>query len=204
MTASFFDFFPVPQKMRPPRVGIDIGDDAVRIVVLGQHRGGDVVQAYVCKPLPPGAVVSGYIDHDDEVVATLKAAAQEAGCTDAYVTLPEEKMYVFSLDGMSDDTDMRTVVEAHLEDHVPIPPAESVFEVVPVPASTKKTALVTVFPRKTIEAYWNVCTRAGVAVWGFESFPQALAQATTLHTHRCRRRSYPKGIDALRFPHGRP
>jgi Tfp pilus assembly PilM family ATPase len=77
------------------------------------------------------------------------------------------------------DEGSKDVVESKLEENIPIPPAEVIYE---FDVCERKKELITevsvsAFPEKLIQSYIACCTLAGLEVKGFDTEPRALIRS---------------------------
>jgi type IV pilus assembly protein PilM len=97
-------------------------------------------------------------------------------------SLPEEKAYVFRMDvPLLTPDEVREHIAFELEEHVPLPLGDAVFDYQEVPGASKggetRAVTVSVFPRKTVEAYTTMYLSAGLIPLGFEMEGDAMARA---------------------------
>ncbi|MDP2594013.1 MAG: pilus assembly protein PilM [bacterium] len=169
-----------PRYLSLPLSGIDLSTSGAKAVLLEHGAHGLTLSRYAEARLPAGAFVDGEVADRAVVVEAVKAAAKAVDIRTANVALSESKAYLFSLssEGTSKD-DWRTAVEQRLEELVPLPPAETVFDVVGVgQARTGGTLIAGVgLARRIVEDLLSVCDEAGIAVQALESETFALARA---------------------------
>lgn len=177
--SKFFTLFPPPDLLSMRCAGVHINDDAIRAVVSEKRRAGYKVLAHFEKPLPKGLVEAGYINNENVLAQELKVVRDKLGLSNVRVSLPEEKMYIFqvSVPGVLTEN-LRNFVESKLEENVPFPPAEAIFETDTV---EKRGGLVIqasaiAFHQKTVQSYLSACTLAGLSVKAFDTEPHALVR----------------------------
>jgi Tfp pilus assembly PilM family ATPase len=90
-----------------------------------------VLAGYADERLASGAFADGEIVDRSAVAAAVAAAAAKARIYAANVSLPESKSYLFetAVPGSS-KSEWRTAVEQRLDEFVPLPPPETVFDIV--------------------------------------------------------------------------
>lgn len=177
MSSLFYKLFPTPTLLYVPHVGLDISDDMIRVIQFESQGSYTKITIVGERPLAKGVVDAGYITNEQVLSTELTALVRQYPFTHALVSLPEEKMYVFTVDvNGTTDQEIRSSIEFHLEENVPIPPAQAVFEYQPIEwrGNICTKATVTVFPQKTVDAYLATVERAGIKVVGFLSQPQAI------------------------------
>ena len=203
MSKSLFSkLVPPPRIIDIPYAGLDITDDAVRIMFFSPPHfpSGSSVVSYAVQPLAPGMIEDGFIKDEAGVKNALLALLDEyhvkgkghkdhRGREGLHVraSLPEEKVYLFKTELLSDDErEIRQNIESKIEENVPVSAAEALFEVerthcgdsamVPV-SKGHSSAVVSVAPRKVVNAYLSVISAAGMVPVAFEIQAKALARA---------------------------
>jgi len=184
-SSTFFSVFPPPALLNVRCAGLHIADDAIRAVVISQKN---IVTAYGERPLPKGLVDGGTITNENALAQEIKALKEKLKLSMVRVSLPEERMYLFNIEmaGVS-DLGVKDIVESKLEENIPIPPSEVIYEFDP---SERKKNLITkvsvsAFPEKLIQSYLSCCTLAGLDVQGFDTEPRALIRALALPKEVC-------------------
>ena len=184
-SSTFFSVFPPPALLNVRCAGLHIADDAIRAVVLSQKN---VVVAYGERPLPKGLVDGGTISNENALAQEIKALKEKLKLSMVRVSLPEERMYLFSIEmpGVS-ELGIKDVVESKLEENIPISPSEVIYEF--DPSERKKNlitkASVSAFPEKLIQSYVSCCTLAGLDVQGFDTEPRATIRSLALSKEVC-------------------
>jgi len=180
-TRAFFTFFPPPNFLRMPAVGLDVSDEAVRFVEFVQGRHGLELGRYGQKPLPPGAVESGYIKDSATVTALLKGLKKEYDLNCIRTALPEEKAYLFKIEiPKVSHKEIRAAIELRLEENVPLAPAQAIFDYEIGKENNEQGTMevsVSVLPEKVITTYLDVFTQAGLTPVGFEMEGRAMSKA---------------------------
>lgn len=178
--SKFFTLFPPPDLLSMRCAGLHINDDAIRALISSKKRSGYKILAHFERPLPKGLVEAGYVTNENALAQEIKIVREKLGLSNVRVSLPEEKMYLFQIDipGVIEEN-MRSVVEVKLEENVPFPPAEAIFECDPI---EKKGGLITrvgvvAFHQKTVQSYLSACTIAGLDVLAFDTEPHALVRS---------------------------
>ncbi len=178
--SKFFTLFPPPDLLSMRCAGLHINDDAIRAVVSSKRRAGYKILAHFERPLPKGLVEAGYVTNENALAQEIKIVREKLGLSNVRVSLPEEKMYLFQVDipGALEEN-VRGMVEVKLEENVPFPPTEAIFE---YDAIEKRGKLVTrvgvvAFHQKTVQSYLSACTIAGLAVQAFDTEPHALIRS---------------------------
>lgn len=180
---SFLDrVFPPPSFLRMDAAGIDISDTAIRFISFGYKKGKRFIKAYGKKPLPIGAVSSGYINDPNAIIKILSDIKKETGISFMNVSLPEEKAYLFKMQVPKlPDAELYDAVGFRIEENVPISAKEAIYDFAILTGDKKDTShydvLVSVIPIKVAEAYSNVFKSAGITPLTFEIGSQAVSRS---------------------------
>lgn len=169
-----------PRYLAPPLAGIDISTSGVKAVRLAERSYGLVLAAYAQVRLPSGAFSDGEILDQAAVVAAVSSAASSVGVWGANAALPEPKSYLFEATPQGAGKDQwRTAIEQHLDEYVPLPPAEATFDVVAVgPAENGATRVAGVgFARRIADQTLAVFDQARVTPRSLESETFAMARS---------------------------
>jgi type IV pilus assembly protein PilM len=125
--------FAPPAYLSQPTAGIDISASGIKVALLKDTFHGLELAEFGDESFPPGAIVNGEIVDSVAVVSALKAITRRHGITTANITLPEARSYLFeaAVSGRN-KKEWQIAVEQHLDEYVPLPPPEVVFDVAPV------------------------------------------------------------------------
>ncbi|MEX1120222.1 MAG: type IV pilus assembly protein PilM [Candidatus Paceibacterota bacterium] len=176
----FFSSFPPPGLLDIKATGVDISDSSIKILGLKQTGKGKVPDFFEERKIAPGIVREGGIEDAQSLATILTALRRKHAMNFVRVALPEEKAYLFqtSVPKTSDTDQLYTSIEFKLEEHVPIPPSESVFDYDIIQEKNNMIDVsVTVFPKSVIENYQKVFTSAGLTPVSFTLEGQAIANA---------------------------
>lgn len=179
----FHEFFPPPRFLEMPAVGLDISDAAVTALELIRRKGSFAVGRFGRQPLPAGIISGGYVNDKERVVAELKKLKDVFKFEFVNASLSEEKAYLFKtrIPPVS-KKEVRSAIEFKLEENVPIPATEAVFDYLRAApeghdSSDHQDVSVTVLPRKAVETYIELLAAAGLTALSFEIEAQAIARA---------------------------
>ena len=169
-----------PRYLALPLAGIDLSTSSVKAVRLAEGSAGLVLAGYGEARIAAGAFTDGEIVDPVAVVEALTAAAAAAGVSAANVALSESKSYLFELAvaGVG-KSEWRTAVEQHLDELVPLPPAETVFDVAPVGHTGTGDTLVAGigFAHRVIDETLDAFDDAGLGIRALEGEMFAAARA---------------------------
>lgn len=172
-------FFPPPNFLLLPSVGIDISDRSIKYAELiptasGLHLGrfGEVV-------LPPGIVENGRIVTSVRLEEELSKLRREKKLVCARAALPEEQMYFFQTRLPAGSyQELREAIELSIDEHVPMPPSETVFDFEIVDRIGNEVEVsVTAAASSVIESYADTFSHAGILLRSLELEAEAVARA---------------------------
>ncbi len=163
--------FAPPEYIAPSFAGIDLSSSGVKAVRLVEGARGLALESSIEVRLPSGAFADGEIIDRTAVIEALSAAARATGIRAANVALPESKSYLFETVAVgTNKTELRTSIEQHLDEFVPLPPAETVFDFVTVGVDGNggSRAACVGFARRIIDETISAFEEAGIEVRGLE------------------------------------
>ncbi len=176
--------FAPPRYLAPSFCGIDLSTSGIKAVRLVEGVHGLTLAGYADVRLPSGAYTDGEIVDRVAVVAALSSAAKEADISTTSATLPESKSYLFETvaSGVS-EAEWRLAVEQHLEELVPLPPAETTFDIVRTGQNKNGEPLVTGigFAHRVVGDTLSAFDQAGIRVEALEGETFAAARSLLPH-----------------------
>ncbi len=184
----FHKLFPTPKYLEMPAVGLDISDQSVKYLELMPKGDSYLVKKFGEKEIPVGIIEAGEIKDQKKLEEILRSLKVEQGIKKVFASLPEEEAYIVRIPMPAMGLDeLRGAIELGLEEHVPIPAKEAVFdyEILHHPESEADTfdVVVSVMPISTVASYSNTLKNAGLELLALEIEAQAIARALTpFHT----------------------
>jgi type IV pilus assembly protein PilM len=174
----FLKFFPPPKFLVPPSFGLDISDESLKFIELVPTNDGLRVGRHGELEIPPGVIEGGKIK-DPKGMEQILSLLRKEGVKSVRVSLPEEQVYLFQL--RLEKTGLKSVpegIEFALEEHVPIPAQEAIFDydLVKEDAQSLEVQVATV-PKNVIENYLSIFKNSQISVESFELEAQALSRA---------------------------
>lgn len=164
--SKVLNFFPTPKFLKFSYVGVDISRNALRyaeIVNNGLH-------------MKLGKWGEKYFPAESDIFSNqalkdaLKELREKEGVEYVKSTLPEEETYLFTID-VEDETEeaLRTNIEFHIEENVPIKASDALFEfyVLPTNVTGKRQAVVSVVSKQTVAKYLDLFSSCGITVVSF-------------------------------------
>jgi type IV pilus assembly protein PilM len=175
--------FSAPKFLAMPAVGIDISADALRFVEFEEKGGKLSVSRFATRNFPLGIIAEGHIQEKKKLQDIVSVLAREHDLTFAHIALPEEQAYLANMRiPRVSDTDIRGVIELHLEEYVPISAYEAIFDYVVVNGTAEHRkdmmdVVVSVLPRAVVDEYLEIFHGTGIIPKAFEFESQAMARA---------------------------
>ncbi len=172
--------FAPPRYLALPAAGIDISTSGVKIAVIQERLHGLELTAYGEERLELGAVTGGEITDGPAVMNALTALTRKHHIRFANIALSESRSYLFEADVPGRDVgEWRSAVEQHLDEYVPLPPAEVVFDIAPVGPFKEPMHVVGVgYAHRVLEESLRSLDASNVTVRAIESetfsMPRAL------------------------------
>lgn len=173
--------FPPPEFLRFNFAGINISDHSVKICKTSLDGYNYQVDYLDTVSLPEGSIEAGSVTNSEAVIKVLKKIRDTYRIEFVRVSIPEELIYVFSLDlPPTPEKTVRSVAEFHLADHLPLTVDEVNFdyEIVGIDARGRITNLViTAVPKHVTEELTTIINEAGMVPLSFEVEAQAIARS---------------------------
>jgi type IV pilus assembly protein PilM len=172
-----------PKYLTLPAVGLDVSASAIKVAILADHLSGLKVETFGDERLEPGTVTGGEITDKSGVTKILKEIAHKYKIKRANIALPESRGYLFeAVVGAADRESWRTEIEQHLDEYVPLPPADVAFDAAPLAKEGTQTHMVGVgYAHRVIDESLAVFEGAGIEVRAIESETFALPRALLPH-----------------------
>ncbi|MFH1178402.1 MAG: pilus assembly protein PilM [bacterium] len=172
--------FAPPRYIALPLSGIDLSTSGVKVVRLIESSHGLILGSYSQSRLSLGVYTDGEIIDRTAITEALITATSTDGIFDANVALPEPKSFLFeTIVPGTTSTEWRIGVEQHLDELVPLPPQETVFDIVKVGCKEHGNTRVAGigFARRIIEDTLSVFDQAHIKVHALEEETFAMARA---------------------------
>jgi len=175
--------FPPPSYLSLPTAGIDISASGIKMVLLKERLHGLELVAYAEERLPDGAVTGGEISDKEKVCDILSSLAKKYRFRLANIALSESRGYLFEADlpGLT-SSELRTAAEQRIDEYVPLPPAEVVFDIAPLSINAEGTHVVGVgYAHRVVDELLEVLDASAIRVRAMEGETFALARALLPH-----------------------
>ncbi len=178
MWHRFQNIFPTPSFLSMPGVGIDISDQSLKFVELKQSGTGLVLHRYGNERIPDGVVVSGKIQDRSKLESILRTLRQKNNFDFVRISMPEEQVYLFTLQVPVVGEGLREAIELSLEEHVPISALDAIFDFDIIKKTAHDTLVdVSVISREIAESYMGVFKAAGFTPLSLELEAAAIARS---------------------------
>ncbi len=166
-------------------MGVDISDTSMKYVHFEpslKQDGSRRLKAWGDIDIPVGSLERGEVINQKQLVDSLKELKRVSGADFIRVSLPEERAYIFETELKQNvpDKEIQSLLEFRLEENVPIPARETIFDYDFLPSSADDRTLkvvVAAYQRNTIMAYYEACLSANLTPISFEVEAQAMARA---------------------------
>lgn len=170
---------PIPSFLRMQIYAFEISDKSYKYLRLKEADGGVVVDDFGEGEIAAGVIEHGEIKKKDVLAALLKELFRKKNIRYVAISLPEEKGFLekIQLSAVKEE-EVKQALELQLEEYVPLPPAEIVFDY--NIAGKEKDHIdiaLNAFPRALVESYLEVFSSAGALPTFVESELTASARA---------------------------
>ncbi|MDD5032918.1 MAG: type IV pilus assembly protein PilM [Candidatus Pacebacteria bacterium] len=174
----FSKFFPLPHYLRVPVVGLDISDRSIKYAELDSRGGLLALKKFGKKTIEKGIIEKGVILDKVKLVEQLKNVARDLDNKNTAIALPEEKAFLKLIHlPFIEDSQVRGSVEVQIEEIVPLPSSEVVFDFEIIgrfPEKNRLDVVLSVFPSKIAEDYAEVLDEADLSPFAFEVESQSV------------------------------
>lgn len=168
--------FAPPRFIAPPAFGIDISTSGVKVVKLSDHVHGLELAVADEHRFETGVFVRGEMTDRRTVVEALHQLGQKHGIRAAHAALPESRAYLFETDAEGKTAPERcAAVEARIDEFVPLPPAEAVFDIVSLGSPNHVVGVS--YARRAVEELLAAFDEAGIDALSIESETFSLPRA---------------------------
>lgn len=179
--SAFSRFFPPPQYIAFPAVGVDVSDTSLKYVQFEKKGDTFSLKNWGDLKIPDGVVTQGVVK---DVAALGRVIAEVKKLTKTEfvrLSLPEERAYLFetTVKHSLSPNEIYGALEFSLEQNVPLSPRDAEFDYTHVAevSGAESSVVVTAYAKETVLAYQDACRAAGVIPLSFEVEAQALARA---------------------------
>lgn len=171
--------FSVPSYLSMPCFGLDIADDSIKFIQLISTNKGLEVGAFGEKKIPNGVIEIGRIKDSIKLEEIILEIKKENNIKDARISILENQVYSFQLIlEKANVNNIRESIELLLEDHIPIPAPETIFDFEILKEDENSLLLqVGAIHMEVVEEYTSVFSNCGIKLHSFEVEAQALGNS---------------------------
>jgi len=173
--------FPVPHSLILSNTSVDISDGVMRFFECTRKHG--VVSPKDFGMLNFPRLYKGTIDDAvrKEAVSILKKWASTRTIKAVHALIHEAEAYVFKVTvPTTHPKEINSALEALLEENVPIPPSDALFEYTVLASDehlAETTVAVSVISRKSAEQYLNIFSESGIGIASLDTESRTIAKA---------------------------
>lgn len=162
-----------------PSFGLDISDESLKFISLSAVKKGIRMKKHGERKIPPGVIESGKINDPKRLQEILLLLRKSEGIKSVRVSLPEEQIYLFRMRlDKTGLTNVRESIELSLEEHIPIPALEAIFDYEILDEDESNLRIqVAAIPVGVIESYLSVFKDSSILVQSFELEAQAISRS---------------------------
>lgn len=183
LSQKLIQFLPPPQYMKLLGVGVDISDTSIKYVQFEpkySHKTRYFIKEWGSFDVKEGVIERGEVQDVKQLSANLKQVAQKTGSKFVRISLPEERAYIFETEikKAAKLSEIRSQIEFHLEEHVPLSPEDALFNYSIIKESERGLLVsVVVYAKETVDKYYQASKQAGLIPLSFEVEAQSIARA---------------------------
>jgi len=184
MLETLLRFIPPPAYITMSAIGLDISDTSLKYMAFKPSRYTETheIDQWGSVDIPAGVMSKGEVLDPQKLVAVLKEFKEKTKAEFVRVSLPEERAYLFETEIKQHTPikEIRNMLEFRLEENVPIPSREALFDYSIIPAKEDDKMVrvsVVAYDRQTVLSYYDACIEAGLRPVSFEVEAQAMARA---------------------------
>lgn len=171
--------FPTPPSIALSAVGVDFSKTSIRFLKLEKKGRYLVPDKFIEKKFPEGSIVSGVIEDEKKLIPFLKNIKKEYGFSYARLTIPESKVFIFTVSfDKKKVKDIRKAISPLIEEYTLLKTKEANFDYSILKEFGNAVVVqVVVVPTKIIDSFVNVFEKAGIYILSIELDAQAIARA---------------------------
>ena len=172
-------FFPIPEFLSSSSFGLDISEESIKFTELIMTKDGIRLGRYGEREVPAGVIESGKIKNLKKLEEILTSLKKDEKIKSVRVSLPEEQVYLFRIklekEGLEE---VREGIEFSLEEHIPIPAQDVIFDYEILNEDNKNLYVqVVAISKNIIENYLLALENSEIPVLFFELEAQSLVRA---------------------------
>jgi type IV pilus assembly protein PilM len=161
-------------------VGFELTDEAVRFIELKGSAGHARVVRFDEALIQATEDNEGFLE-GDLIKKTVGEFVVKNKLSLVSSALPDEKVYIFKTEVPLEvkENDVRQTIELRLEEFVPVPPKEAIFDIkeIGIEKGDHRDVSVSVIPRLVVDKYLSFCDNSGLKIFSLLPSAQATADA---------------------------
>lgn len=179
LASGLLKYFPAPKLLAMPAVGIEITPEAIRFIELTQTTSGYKIGRFGNIPIVGESIDEDVFPSGDGLKKLLSEVREKNKLSLVSVALPEEKTYIFRAEAPALSPDeIRQSIELKLEEFVPIPPRETVFDYEVIDKTAERLRInVSAIPHHLVTRYLEFFESAALSPVSFQVSAQAVVNA---------------------------
>lgn len=172
-------FFPVPEYMAMPAIGLDISDQSIRFLELERKGSHFSIGRYGEKKVHKGLMEAGKLKDISGMKEVLRVIGAEQKFSFTNVSLSEEEAYLFRMKVPRVRLrELRGSIDLQLENYVPLKASEVVFDYEIISEDESGYDIeVSVLPKGVAQNYFDLFEGTNLTPLVFEIEAQAIARA---------------------------
>ena len=174
---AYFQFFPIPRFLEIRAMGMDISDNAIRVMDLAKTAKGFIPRKYGERKIKSSSITT----NREEIKKAIISLKDELDISFVRVTLPEEKAYLFKTEiPLVSPNEMTEAVSYTIEENAPVSLSEIVFDYRVIGGQENHGHIdvtVSVLPKMLVDDYVILFEEAGISVISFEIEAQSISRA---------------------------
>jgi type IV pilus assembly protein PilM len=175
--------FAPPKYLSLPTAGVDVSSSGIKFVTLIERAYGLELATFKETQFPITSAPDLVGSAQKETASMLAVIASQHHIHRANIALPESRGYLFeaTVEGRT-PKEWRTEVEQHLDEYVPLPPAEVTFDIAEFGHEGSKKFLIGMgCSRRVVDETLSLFDSAGIMVRSIEGETFALPRALLKH-----------------------
>ncbi len=177
---KLFVAFPPPKFLLPPFTGLAFSDSGIRAIQFSRKGNEFKIDKYKELSLAPGIISNGQVNNEEVLVKALQDLKRELNLKYVKTSLPEEKAYLFTakLPIVRGD-ELLTAIESKIEENVPVPQNELIFDYKYKEHREKEhlDVVVSTLQISVAETYVRIAEKAQINLLSLEIESHAIARA---------------------------
>ena len=175
-------YFPLPKFLTPHYIGVSFSDFNIKVISFDKNHQKPEFKNIII-PLEKGSIVNGKIENMNEVVAKLSTIKKLFGIPSVFFTIPDELIYIYQVSiPVGHDGDITEGVAFTIEENVPLPLDDTIFDFTPVKIvgsedEYQTEVVVVACAKKELDKFTQAILSSGLSSVGCIHESQAITNA---------------------------